>query len=130
MSYSAEEIAGFEAKDRRIVRQSMLKAAVEFHTKQLESGMVSSVDTVLETANQFVNWVYSDEVKKEVVSNITGPTPTLDQKKALEKVEAETGWNAAQVYAKFKLYPDLSVDKNGKESWKRCINAIKELNNE
>jgi len=105
----------WEAKDLRITRQSMIKAAVEFVNGCKEN---QTTEQVLEIADMFVNYVYSDEVKKEVVSDITGPTPTLDQKKALEKVEAETGWNAAQVYAKFSKYPTS-------ETADKCIAAIR-----
>jgi len=116
----------WEEKDRRIVKQSMLKAAVEFHSKQLENGQISSPQTVIGTANIFVDWVYNGDSNSNpvsvgsTVSDIGGPTPTLAQAQALEKVEKETGWTASQVFAQFAKYPTpANVDQ--------CIARINSL---
>ena len=116
MAYSKEEQEMWEAKDRRIVKQSMLKAAVDWQ----KGNPKLTVQDILTVADAFVDWVYNERVANEVVGDITGPHPTLEQKEALKKVEEATGWTEAQVYAKFKKYPT-------KETTDKCIKAIKDL---
>ena len=108
----------WDLKDRRIVKQSMLKAAVEFHARQLENGAITSVEGILSTANKFVDWVY-DESQKEIAKCDNIPTPTQDQAKALKLVEEKTRWTKEQVFAKFSKYPDMS-------NVEACIKKIKE----
>ena len=111
-------------KDRRIVKQSMLKAAVEW----VKNDSTANTDEVIAVADVFVAWVYDEppgdkhtalSEQSTTVSDISCPKPTLDQQKALDKVLAETSWNAAQVYARFSKFPVMSnVDV--------CIQKIKE----
>jgi len=108
----------WEEKDRRIVKQCALKAAVDFFSN---SNDVIGADDVLDVADKFVAWVYNEEVKSpgsNVETDISYPTPTLDQKKALEIVEEETGWNAARVWAKFSKFP-VTANVN------QCVERIK-----
>ena len=101
----------WDLKDRRIVRQSMLKASVEWH----KDVTASTVEQVLETAEQFVDWVY------EVTSLQSPlPEPTESQQQALNKVKEQTGWNKEQVFKQFERYPtEGNVDS--------CIKVIKGL---
>ena len=117
----------WEEKDRRIAKQSMLKAAVEFHSQAVSAGdEVRSIDAVIETADKFVAWVYNENAPREepsqkaiVISDISHPHPTAEQQKALDIVKEKTGWTPGQVYARFKTFPNMTnVDK--------CVAKIKE----
>jgi len=112
----------WEAKDRRIVRQSMLKAAVEtvlgLGASDLDKFTLENVKRrVLETAETYVNWVYEVE-NKNAVSDISHPMPTPQQAEALKKVEEATGKTVSQVWAAFGRFPVM-------ENVDSCIAKLK-----
>lgn len=117
--YTPEQIVEFKAKEKRIVKQACIKAASTIAS----GGGCGNAEAVLGNAKKFLEWVYEEEPKKDVVSDISHPTPTVEQKKALDKVEEETGWNVAQVYAKFSRFPTMS-------NYESCVRKIKEKSNE
>lgn len=61
---ATKAVVDWEKKDLQIARQSMIKAAVEFHSRDATAENVSFQD-VIETAQEFVDYVYNG--LKEVV---------------------------------------------------------------
>ena len=118
-NYTKEEIEAFARKDKLNSRMSAIKAiSVSYE------GTGTSAEDLKEEADKILAWIAQDQVwagekqKADVVSDLSFPTPTVDQQKALDKVLAETGKTASQVYAQFKKFPDMTnVDK--------CIERIK-----
>ena len=82
----------WELKDKRICRQAMIKAAVDF-TKDKEINY-KEVTTI---AEYFVNWVY--ENTEEL------PLPTPEQKTILEVFNTKYGIDSATVYKVYGRYP-------------------------
>lgn len=116
-SYSPEEIKAFEAKERRIVKQSCLKVAAELATIDNDS----NVKEVINRAELLLEWVYGEG--KKSYSETTSPVPTPDQQKALDKVLKETGYTREQVFEFSKCkYPNGRYP--GMEDVDRWITAI------
>ena len=126
--YTEEDKKAFRLKDQLNAKQSALKAASILYEGAFESVTMKGV---LEEADKALAWLSNGQEwpgvkdscglseQSTAVSDISCPKPTLDQQKALDKVLAETGWNAAQVYARFSKFPVMSnVDV--------CIQKIKE----
>lgn len=108
--YTTEEIANFEAKERRIVRQSSLNRAVDIaiafwthpQVKSInpENLMTEGVEQVCKLADKFVNYVYdiksvNEDVKNKVNTNL--PIPTLEQANIFSKLAADVGQTVAVV---------------------------------
>jgi hypothetical protein len=139
MSYTEEEKQAFAAKDLRISKLSCLSTAAA------ATPGIETEDLIIE-AQKLLDWVYGNDTPvstgcqkhdasasgqmvvvnnhpNDNVSETDYPTPTLEQKKALELVEKETGKNIAQVWAMFHRFPTMkNVDS--------AIKKIKEMNNE
>ena len=113
--YNAQEIAAFEEKEKRIVRQSCLNRAVEITISlwthpsvkltdvNVEKLNTEGVPRICELADKFVDWVYqknvpivkdsmpNTEIPKKEATNETLPTPTLEQKMVFDKIVADLG---------------------------------------
>jgi hypothetical protein len=116
-------------KQASIVAQSCLERAVDTVLGLGASGLdkftlENVIKRVSETYNSYCSlvWNKTDELLKENNSEVKSfPTPTLEQKKALELVKKETKWTAEQVYRKFGKFP---IESNVNA----CIKKIKESN--
>lgn len=81
-SYSKEEIAGFEQKDRRIVKQNVLNRATDIAIAQWSGWMEEHTEKdvanrITNLANYFLAWVY-DEMADKNISNETVETVKED----------------------------------------------------
>ena len=111
--YTEAEIKEFREKDKRISRMACLKAAVEY-----SAGCEVTPEDILRNADTFLGWVYQEDKPAE---NVVQPQPTLEQKKAIDYIEKETGWDYDKIWNTFKEVPS-------RENFKELIEKIEQLN--
>ena len=103
-------------KDRKIVKQSMLKAAVELAKNQ--EGVTP--ENVMAIADKFVAWVYNKETKAGVKTETkSNPVPTPIQKGILDTFKEKYGFTPEQVIKAFGRYPDNTSEA------KKCLDKLK-----
>lgn len=121
-----------ERRQRLIVAQSSIKAAIDYNANHEDS-----LDKVLHCANEIFDWVINKGDNNEVNSkpsiscsgsnmsnNYTGsvPVPTLKQKEWLDKIETKHGFTPKQVKEVYGKYPLT------KEEALECIRMLKKQN--